>query len=112
MRIYIVVFALILAACSFEEHASYEPLENTLAAGGPLLVVTNGTPSNVKELTDRLEPHEAETFEESLSWYGTEADSPMSVLGGKSAREIVSIVNCLKKNPNSTECGIANLHNE
>jgi len=111
MRILLLLGIVLVVGCSLEDHASYEPANNDLATGGPLLVVEQGAPVNLDEVTESLGQEDLATFQESLSWYGTEADSPMSALHGKTAYQIVNVVNCLKTSSDPKECGISGAHN-
>lgn len=111
MRILLLLGIILVVGCSLEEHESYEPADNNLAIGGPLLVVEEGAPVNVDELAASLGPEDLEAFQQSLSWYGTEADTPMSALHGKTAYQIVNVVNCLKTSSDPKDCGISAAHN-
>lgn len=111
MRIFLLLGIVLVVGCSLEEHASYEPADNNLATGGPLLVVEQGAPVNVDEMVARLDQEELATFQKSLSWYGTESDSPMNALHGKTAYQIVDVVNCLKASSDTKECGVSGAHN-
>lgn len=106
MRILILLGTVFLVACSLEEHALYEPIDNNLPTGGPLLVVEDGAPVNLNDVAANLGPEELATFQQSLSWYGTEADSPVNALNGKTAYQIVTTVNCLKTTGDHTKCGL------
>src|SRR5690606_40244503 len=72
MRILLLLGIVLVVGCSLEDHASYEPANNDLATGGPLLVVEQGAPVNLDEVTESLGQEDLATFQASLSWYGTE----------------------------------------
>lgn len=105
MRTLILISIVLLSACSFDEHASYEPLTNTLPEGGPKLLVRDEGPVNVDKMIASLDEEDSRVFDQSLSWFGTESDLPLTTLDGKTARDIVSAVNCLKGPDASEKCG-------
>lgn len=78
-------------------HASYEPITSDIAGGGPRLEVNaDGEPVNMQTLIASLDEAGADTFNQSLSWFGTESQLPLTSLDGKTAKEVVDLVNCLK----------------
>lgn len=97
-----ITFAMLLAVatvgCSLEERPSPNVLENTLPEGGPTVEYDPATSfTNIDQVTTNLNAPNAEKFNASLGWYGTESSFGLMKLDGKTAREVVDIVNCLKK---------------
>lgn len=94
-----IIFMLLLISCSSDEQPSYKPLQNNLPSGGPLI---NYDPdvslTNIAEIEEFLDEDDEETFNKSLSWYGTESEFGFENIHNKSAKQLVDIVNCLKVN--------------
>jgi hypothetical protein len=103
--IYLLVLLITVLGC--EERPSYKPIKNTLPEGG---IEINYDPqtslTNIQLITDSLSTENATTFERSLSWYGTESNYGFQYIHGKTSRELVDIVNCLKTSPveNQDQC--------
>ena len=96
-----VAFAILLSmalfGCSLEERPSWAAIENTLPQGGPTVHYEPSSGlSNVGEVSDHLTDSDALKFNASLGWYGTESVHDLKRLDGKTAREVIDIVNCLK----------------
>lgn len=96
-----ITFAILLAVaivgCSLEERPSPNVLENTLPEGGPTVEYDPATSfTNIDQVTSNLNAPNAEKFNASLGWYGTESTFGLEKLHGKTAKEVVDIVNCLK----------------
>ncbi len=72
---------------------------NTLPTGG---VVAKYTADhgffNIEKMKKYLDKENKIIFEDSLSWYATESEFPVTKINGKTTKEIVDIVNCLKTN--------------
>lgn len=86
-----------LLSCSEEERPSYDPITNNIPQGG---ITINYDPAstltNIDDINSELSDDNRDTFSKSLSWYGTEATFGFDVIHGKTAAQLVSIVNCLK----------------
>ncbi len=87
----------LLLGCVAEEHASYDVLKNPLPEGGPSLVydVSHGL-TNVDALMSVLSNEHAAILNASLGWYGTESRFGLDQLHGRTARDLVRTINCLK----------------
>lgn len=94
---YIIPIVIILTACSYQEHASYGVLPNTIRAGGTTINYDpQSTLTNVAEITSELNKEDGMVFSQSLAWYGTESEFGFDRIHSKTARQLVNIVNCLK----------------
>lgn len=96
-----ITFALLMSitfiGCSLEEHPSQSVIENTLPKGGPTIAYApENSFTNIDEITATLSKNHAEKFNNSLGWYGTQSNFGLAKLEGKTARQAVDIVNCLK----------------
>lgn len=87
--------------CELEERSSYAPIANTLPEGGATLEYDPNKNSlkNVDAVRASLGGDDAQKFDSSLSWYGTESDFGLEKTSGKTARQLIDIVNCLKQSP-------------
>lgn len=85
--------------CELEESPSYALIENTLPEGGAALEYDPNENSlkNVDAVRAGLSGEDAQKFDSSLSWYGTESDFGLEKTSGKTARQLLDIVNCLKQ---------------
>lgn len=84
--------------CSMEEHPSQTLIENNLPVGGPQIKYDpESSFINIDQVTENLNASHSEKFKASLGWYGTESTFGLEKLHGKTAKEVVDIVNCLKK---------------
>lgn len=93
-----ILLSIAAVGCSLEEHPSQTVLENTLPEGGPTVEYDPATSfTNIDQVTMNLNALNTEKFNASLGWYGTESSFGLVKLDGKTAREVVDIVNCLKK---------------
>ncbi len=92
-----ILLLVLLIGCSTEERPSYDIFQNTLPPGGPTLQYSAQGLYGVDELLSPLSEEHAKIFSQSLQWYGTEAESGLNQLHGKTAWQIVEIVNCLKQ---------------
>ena len=96
---YISLFLLtiFIAACYEEERPSYDVVENLLPKGGPTIKYSpENSLENVEELRSFLNKESVKIFDDSLSWYGTESSYGLDRIHGKTAKQIVNTVNCLK----------------
>lgn len=88
---------IILSACSYHEHESYEVLPNSIRAGGTAINYDHqSTLINIAEITSELGEKDGVVFNKALAWYGTESDFGFDRIHTKTARQLVNIVNCLK----------------
>lgn len=106
---YIITFLFVLFAtsCSQEQHPSYEPITNNLPPDGKTIVYDpDSSFTNIEAISRELSVEQAQTFNKSLEWYGTEASLGLDRLHGRTAKETVDIVNCLKvtKPDNAENC--------
>jgi len=93
------IFISVLIGCSGDSFPSYAPLENTLPESGLKIDYNpSGSLTNVQEIQNQLNDKDSEIFIKSLSWYGTESNFGFDYIHGKTAKELVDIVNCLKTN--------------
>lgn len=93
-----ILLSVATVGCSLEERSSQTVLENTLPEGGPTVEYDPATSfTNIDQITTNLNASNTEKFNASLGWYGTESNFALVKLDGKTAREVVDIVNCLKK---------------
>ena len=97
-KIVILLFFLsLLAACTYEEKISYKPLINNIPQGGEQIDYDpDSSLTNIQRIVSKLDKKNKQVFEESLSWYGTEAEFGFQYIHGKTAYELVNILNCLK----------------
>lgn len=94
-----VLIIFVLFACSLEERPSYKAYENTLPEQGATLQYDpeDGL-TNLDRVKAGLQEGDLTKFNRSLEWYGTESHFGLEKIGGKTARELVDVVNCLKQN--------------
>lgn len=98
---YILVIMIFLSACTEYDHESYQVLLNSIPAGGPTINYDpESTLTNIEKITSELSKNESDIFNESLGWYGTESDFDFNYIHGKTAMQLVNIVNCLKVTKN------------
>lgn len=100
MEKYFFIFLITIAilGCSLEERPSQSALNNTLPNGGTAIEYSSDKSfTNIDKVTANLSADQAEIFNRSLGWYGTESNFDLARLNGKTARQVVEIVNCLKK---------------
>ncbi|WP_444996419.1 hypothetical protein [Aliikangiella sp. IMCC44359] len=96
--ILVMLLSIVVVGCSLEEQPSQAVLENTLPEGGPTIKYDSATSfTNIDQITSNLSAPNAEKFNASLGWYGTESNFGLMKLDGKTAKEVIDIVNCLKK---------------
>jgi hypothetical protein len=92
------IFTLVFSSCSIEEYASYEQFQNNIPPDG---IRINYDPdsslTNIEEINSELKGDDKDVFTKSLAWFGTESEYGFEMIHGKTARELVNIVNCLKK---------------
>ena len=88
----------LVAACDVQEsRPSYEPLQNTVPAGGRLIEWDSERKKlNIEEVKAGLDDKSRAVFSDSMNWYATESDFDFESLYGKTAREAVDAINCLK----------------
>ncbi len=93
-----------LFACSGKERPSYNPVTNNIPQGG---ITINYDPAstltNIDEINSELSDDNRDIFSNSLAWYGTEATFGFDAIHGKSASELIDIVNCLKTSHTDTQ---------
>lgn len=83
--------------CSLEERPSYEPLQNSIPSDGIAINYDpNSSLTNITEIQSQLSEADEKVFTASLSWFGTESDVGFDRIHGKTAKQLVDIVNCLK----------------
>ncbi|WKD49694.1 hypothetical protein [Microbulbifer spongiae] len=93
----LIVFTLF--ACGLEERPSYKIYVNTLPEQGPVLQYDPESGlTNLAQVKAGLQERDLDKFNRSLDWYGTESHFGIERIDGKTARELVDLVNCLKKN--------------
>ncbi|WP_102795390.1 hypothetical protein [Bowmanella denitrificans] len=95
-NVILILLILLNLGCVDEQRPSYQTLENRLPEGGPQIIYRDNQLQNVAQISQSLESQHASIFERSLAWYGTESDFSLAKLDGKSARQVVETVNCLK----------------
>jgi len=96
-KIISLILVLIVSGCSYDEHPSYKPISNSLPDGGPTINYDPNTSlTNIPEIESYLGEKNAEIFNKSLSWYGTESNYGFEYIHNKNAKQLVDIVNCLK----------------
>ncbi|BFM15699.1 hypothetical protein R50073_18820 [Maricurvus nonylphenolicus] len=94
--LFLFAFSIVLG-CSLEERPPYESIENTLPAGGVAIAYDPASSfTNIPEVQEALTEEQKAVFTSSLSWYGTESNHGLEKLSGKTAKQLVDIVNCLK----------------
>lgn len=98
MKKSIVLTIMFLAlGCSGDNFPSYEPINNTLPNSGiKINYDENSSLTNIQEIQEQFDSKNSEVFMKSLTWYGTEANYGFNYIHGKTAKELVDIVNCLK----------------
>ncbi len=91
----------LLAACDIEEsRPDPAPIQNILPAGGRLIEWNPTTAQlNIEEVKAGLEAESGEVFTKSMDWYATESDLGFEYLKGKTAKQVVDMINCLKEAP-------------
>lgn len=90
--------ALTIVGCRVEERPDYGVVENTVPAGGPTLEYSaSASYVNVDSLSASLSGGDRAKFTESLAWFGTESTFALERLAGKTASQVVDVVNCLKR---------------
>ena len=97
-RVTLICLSFLTVGCDLEQHRAYAPIENTLPSGG-LTVQYDPDSSfkNIDKISATLSDEDSQKFNRSLGWYGTESDFSLEKLDGKTARQSVEIVNCLKR---------------
>lgn len=93
--LFFLIFIIVLG-CSTEERPSYESMENILPSGGVIIYDPDSSFMNIPEVQEGLTEQQKAVFASSLSWYGTESEYGLDKLEGKTAKQLVDIVNCLK----------------
>lgn len=89
---------ILLTACDIQEkRPSYRPLKNSVPSGG-LLIQWNKEQGllNIDDIEASLSDEDRQVFSQSLGWYATESDYGFEHLAGKSARQAIDTINCLK----------------
>jgi hypothetical protein len=94
---FIILLPLIFIGCSFEERPSYQAYQNNIPAGGiGINYDPNSSLTNITEIQSQLSEADEKVFTASLSWFGSESDVGFDRIHGKTAKQLVDIVNCLK----------------
>lgn len=92
-----ILLAVVTVGCSLEERPYQAAVENTLPVDGPTIEYDpESSFTNIDQIASTLSSLDAEKFNTSLGWYGTESSFDLARLEGKTASEVVNIVNCLK----------------
>ncbi|MEJ2455373.1 MAG: hypothetical protein P8103_14625 [Candidatus Thiodiazotropha sp.] len=88
----------LMAACDMEEsRPSYSPIQNTLPAGGKLIEWdAENERLNIEQVKAELDEENGAIFSKSMDWYATESSIGFERLHGKTARQAVDLINCLK----------------
>lgn len=93
----LLVFVCLILGCQSEQRPSYEVLENTLPEGGAVIHYDPEIGlTNINQVVSTLSPADAEVFNRSLEWYGTESSYGLDRVAGRTANQLVEVVNCLK----------------
>ncbi|MEJ2691755.1 MAG: hypothetical protein P8166_01575 [Candidatus Thiodiazotropha sp.] len=100
------VFVLLTACDIQEKRPSYRPLKNSVSSGDLLIQWSKEQGLlNIDDIEARLSDEDRQVFSQSLEWYATESDYGVERLAGKSAKQAVDAINCLKvalpENPQS-----------
>ncbi|MCL6272182.1 hypothetical protein M3P05_19870 [Sansalvadorimonas sp. 2012CJ34-2] len=99
-RLLLLTTLVLITACSGDNFPSYKSIENTIPDGGLTIDYDpNNTLTNIPDIESQLSEDHQLIFNESLSWYGTEANFGFEYIHKKTAHELVEIVNCLKTTP-------------
>ncbi len=99
IKIIFIIMVTLVYGCSTDEHPSYEPIQNSIQSGGPTIKYDpNSSLTNIPDIQSYLNTKDSEIFTKSLSWYGTESSYGLDKINNKNAKELVTIVNCLKSN--------------
>ena len=94
---YILPILVVLTSCSSHEQETYEVFPNSIQAGGIAIDYDpESSLTNISKISSELGEKEADIFNKSLAWYGTESDFGFDKIHSKTARQLVNIVNCLK----------------
>lgn len=99
-RTLVISLFLISPACQTKEsRPPYDSFENTLSMGGETIQWSrNDGFLNIVTIENNLSGKNLFIFSKSLEWYATESDLNPEYLSGKTAKQVVDIVNCIKKN--------------
>ncbi|WP_250462049.1 hypothetical protein [Microbulbifer litoralis] len=96
--IVLAICSLLLTACSMEERPLYTIYENTLPDQSPTIQLDpEAGLANMDQVTAGLKGDDLSKFNRSLEWYGTESHFGLNRIEGKTARQLVDLVNCLKQ---------------
>ncbi|OMH39406.1 hypothetical protein [Motiliproteus sp. MSK22-1] len=97
-RVTLTCLSILIVGCELKQRPSYAPLENTLPPGGPTIQYDpDSSFKNIDKISATLSDEDSKKFGRSLGWYGTESDFSLEKIDGKTARQSVEIVNCLKQ---------------
>ncbi|MBM7074362.1 hypothetical protein JQC92_20435 [Shewanella sp. 202IG2-18] len=102
----ILIACILFVGCSAQQSNIYEKLNQSYTNILPVYGTRSEyTPTdgfiNLEVMESELNTESEIIFKESVSWYATESDFPFTKLNNKTAKEIVDIVNCLKKKKQS-----------
>ena len=88
-----------------EERPNYNVIENTIPNSSLTLKwsQSNGF-ENQNKVLKSLNRNNKKIFSQSLSWISTESNIKLEILNGKSAKQFVDLVNCLKTNKSESIC--------
>jgi len=91
-------FAIVIPACDMEDpRPDYDPMTNNIPEGGELIEWhTEQGLLNIADIEKDLGIKNRETFSQSIGWYATESNVGFDRLSGKTARQAVDMINCLK----------------
>jgi hypothetical protein len=97
----------VLTACDIEEsRPDYSPIQNTLPAGGMLIDWDEeNVHLNIEDVMKGLDEKSKAVFSKSIDWFATESEMGFEYLDGKTAKQAVDIINCLKKAPPDKQKG-------
>ncbi len=92
------IICVFLYACSIEEsRPKYTPFKNALLEGGETIKwKKNQGLLNIDNIEKMLSSKDKKIFSASLGWYATESNYSFNKLSGKTAKQAVDIINCLK----------------
>ncbi len=93
-------------SCSVnEERPNYNIIENTIPNSNLVIKWSKSLGfENQNKILSSLGEKDREKFSQSFSWVSTESNIKLATLNGKSAKEFVDLVNCLKSSKLESEC--------
>ncbi|MBL1274908.1 MAG: hypothetical protein COB30_002360 [Ectothiorhodospiraceae bacterium] len=87
-----------LTACQIDEQKpSYTTINNTLSDGGETITWKEGQGLlNINNIQHKLNEEDKLLFSKSLEWFATESHFSFEKLSGKTEKQTVDIINCIK----------------